>query len=523
MSRAHKILLVDDEEYVRQVIRTMLESFDFEVVEAVNGLDGLEVFKRERPDLVFTDLMMPVMDGMAFIARLRSESPDTPIIVISGAGNIQSAVDAIRIGAWDYVTKPVEALDCLDIAVQRVLERARLIAENRAYQEHLEDLVMLRTTELHDSEARYRTLYETANDAIILLRNDCIVSCNPKAREMFGYNQDELLGRPLTSFSAVSSQDAGLQHTILAERMQRALSGAPQFFEWQHAHSNGLLFDAEISLNRLELRGLLYLQAIMRDITGRKKSQQALLDNIRIKQELDMAREIQQSLLPVNPPEISGIQIACRCLPAASVGGDYYDFFPVDEKALDVVISDVAGHSFGSALLMMETRSVLRAKVNIKYPPAELIGMVNDLLYEDLSRAELLISMFYLRLHVATGRVSYANAGHTRPLLIHARDGSFEELDAEGLLFGVMEGVEFEERTMQLSPGDLLLLHTDGISESENSSGEFFGTERIVEIVRHHHGLSPEDIIDALLQRVDGFTGGRALVDDVTLTVIKRL
>src|ERR1039457_3408762 len=101
MATTYKILLVDDEEMVRTVIRSMLEAFDFSVVEAVNGLDGMEAFFREKPDLVFTDLQMPVMDGMAFISRLKEESPATPIIVISGNGNIQSAIEAIRVGAWD--------------------------------------------------------------------------------------------------------------------------------------------------------------------------------------------------------------------------------------------------------------------------------------------------------------------------------------------------------------------------------------------------------------------------------------
>jgi DNA-binding NtrC family response regulator len=228
MSQPPKILLVDDEEMVRDVIRSMLEECGFNVVEAGNGLQGLEMFSCEHPDLVFADLQMPEMDGFTFISRLKEKSPETPLIVVSGTGNIQSAIEAIRLGAWDYVIKPVEALECLEIVAQRVLERARLIHENRAYQEHLEELVKQRTLELHDSEVRFRTLFEMANDAILLMRDASIISCNRKTQELFGCSQDEILGRTLLTFSPPIQPSGGYSEKALKERMDLALSGEAQ-------------------------------------------------------------------------------------------------------------------------------------------------------------------------------------------------------------------------------------------------------------------------------------------------------
>jgi len=521
MTTKYKALLVDDEDVVRTIIRAILEEYGFVVVEACNGNEGLEVFEREKPDLVFTDLQMPGLDGLGFISRLKKISPDTPVVVISGTGNIQSAIEAIRLGAWDYITKPVEALECLEIVAMRVLERSRLIAENKAYQENLEDLIMQRTEELHDSEVRFRTLFETANDAIILIRNDLIVSCNQKTQELFGCPLEEIVGRSLLSFSPPVQPAGVMSEAAYAERMKLALAGEPQFYEWRHLLFCGEPFDAEISLNRLELHGDPYLQAIMRDISERKKAELALLDNTRIKRELEIAQEIQQSLLPEEPPNMAGVRIASCCVPAANVGGDYYDFFVLDDCRLDAVIADVAGHSFGSALLMTEVRSVLHAKVNIETSPGKLLFKLNEILLKDLSRAELQLSMFYASLDVGQKVISYANSGHSRPLLFRAADSSFEELDADGLLMGIRSGVHFEEKQTRVAVGDILLLHTDGIADADNSIGEFFGVEKICEVVRERCCNDPEEIMAELFLRLSEFTGGKQLMDDVTITIIK--
>lgn len=503
------------------VLRSMLEGFGYSVVEAVNGRDGLDVFTRETPDIVFTDLQMPEMNGFEFITRLVEKYPETPVIVISGTGNIHSAIEAIRLGAWDYVTKPIESYEGLHIITRRVIERMQLIAENRAYREHLEELVMQRTADLRDSEVRFRTLFESANDAIILIRDELIISCNRKTQELFGCSEDEILDRPMLAFSPPTQPFGALSDVLLKDHMNMALTGVPQFYEWRHTRHNGEFFDAEISLNRLELHGALYLQAIMRDITERKKADLALLDNARIKRELEIAQEVQQSLLPAQPPVIPGLLVASICVPASNVGGDYYDFFSPGDQILDTVIADVAGHSFGSALFMTEARSVLHAKVNAAYSPARLLADVNDLLLEDLTRSELLLSMFYARLDINSSTLTYANAGHCRPLLYRSVNGSFEELDADGLLMGVRQGVFFEEKSLQMCDEDILCLYTDGITESENSNGEYFGDKRFREVIAEFSHKHPEEIISAVFQNLADFSGHMDLSDDMTMTIMK--
>lgn len=520
MNAQPRALVVDDEKSVRMVICAMLEVSGCQVSGAEDGFQALEQLESFKPDIVFTDLNMPSMSGLELIVRLKDRIPDTPLVVISGTADMQLAIEAIRRGAWEYVIKPI-TVDSLDLVAKRALERVRLIRDNRAYEERLEELVLDRTRELRDSETRYRTLFDTANDAIVLIRSGIVQSCNMKTGQLFGIEPDEIVGRSILSCSpSWHSQESDAAGKFAGyERL--ALEGAPQFYEWRYCRKDGVFFDAEISLNRVELRGEPHLLAIMRDVTERKKAAAALLENTVIKRELDMAREIQRQLLPGESPTIPGLRLACGCPPAASVGGDYYDFFDISRDVLDVVIADVAGHSIGSALLMSEARSVLHAKVRIDRTPAVLLSAVNELMHDDLSRSELQMSVFATRFDMRKRMLAYANAGHTRPLLFRASSGEIEQLDAEGMLLGVTRELEFEERCCALVAGDILLLHTDGLVEAENGSGEFFGTERLSTLLAALRNDEPKEILAAIFDELALFTGYDTLSDDVSLVAIK--
>ena len=140
--------MIDDDAAVRSSFRFYLEDLDYIVVEAANGCIGIEQFENERPDLVLVDLRMPEMDGHQVLEKLSQASPDTPLIVISGTGRIDDTVEALHLGAWDYILKPVKDLSILDHAIVKALERAQFLSENRDYQAHLESEVARRTKEL---------------------------------------------------------------------------------------------------------------------------------------------------------------------------------------------------------------------------------------------------------------------------------------------------------------------------------------------------------------------------------------
>ena len=169
-----KILVIDDEASVRQSLRYQLEDLNYQVLTAEDGLQGIQMADRERPQLVLTDLRMPRKDGLEVLRYCREELPDTPVMVVSGAGLLGDAVEALRLGAYDYIIKPVNDPLLLERAVENALEKIRLQLENRAYQEHLEELVEERTHELEQANlhlshinARLREIVKATFDGAV--------------------------------------------------------------------------------------------------------------------------------------------------------------------------------------------------------------------------------------------------------------------------------------------------------------------------------------------------------------------
>lgn len=191
-----KILTIDDELYIRKSIRTYLEDYGFNVVEAENGEQGLEVFDSEHPDLVVLDLRMPQMDGLQVLKNIREKDPETPLVVASGTGNIAAVVEALHLGARDYILKPIEDMSVLYHSIHKCLKESQMRRENRQYQEKLEELVNQRTTELKESEQRYRAIFEyTGTAAIIIESDDTISMVNSKYAEFAGLPADEIIGK----------------------------------------------------------------------------------------------------------------------------------------------------------------------------------------------------------------------------------------------------------------------------------------------------------------------------------------
>lgn len=366
-----------------------------------------------------------------------------------------------------------------------------------------------------EKNLRLAAIVESSDDAIVGKTVDGVItSWNKGAENIFGYTEGEVLGKEIKIFIP-PEYVAELQ--IIHEKVRHGEH--VKHFETVLKKKNGQLIPMSLTYSpiRDEQGEVIAVSTIGRDISEQKKAEAALLENARINRELEIAKEIQQSFLPVCPAALPGIYMTCSCVPAAHVGGDYYDFFSLGEGIVDAVIADVTGHSIGSSLLMTMTRSVLHAKVDKNCRPAELLGVVNDLIYDDLSQAELQISMFYIRLDTANGTLAYANAGHNHPLLFRFRQRAFLELDADGLLMGIKKDVCFEEKTTLVEVGDIIVLYTDGITEAEGAEGELFGANRLCRVIADHCTLHPKEIMAAIFQELSAFNR----VDDVAMIILK--
>jgi serine phosphatase RsbU (regulator of sigma subunit) len=244
---------------------------------------------------------------------------------------------------------------------------------------------------------------------------------------------------------------------------------------------------------------------------------EALAEQERIQQELALARQIQQNLLP-SPPQVPGLFIAGLCQPAQETGGDLFDFFPIGEHRLGIVIGDVTGKGMPAALLMATVRSALRAQAAHDPDPARVLGIVNRFMVND-TQGKTYVTLVYGVLDTRAWTLTLANAGHLSPLLC-GRHHTPLYLDAAGRLpLGLETEIEYVNQTCALQPGQALLLYTDGVVEARNARAQFLGFERLQDIVAHQPG---ERLIETVLAHAAEFTGPLALEDDLTLVVIQR-
>jgi serine phosphatase RsbU (regulator of sigma subunit) len=241
----------------------------------------------------------------------------------------------------------------------------------------------------------------------------------------------------------------------------------------------------------------------------------------RIKREIEIASRIQMSLLPRHPPLWEGLELAGRCIPAQNVGGDYYDFFATVGGELGTIIADVSGHGIGSALMMATTRSTLRLESLRQHSPAAVLTQTGQAVYEDLSNAELFITVFYATYNPDSRVLTWANGGHNMPILWRHRDDAPIFLDADGMLIGILRDVDYEQRQMALEPGDVLVMYTDGVTEAKDPSGEMFGEDRLSQVIRENIELPALGLLDSIYRAVRDHSDTVTQNDDITTIVMK--
>jgi sigma-B regulation protein RsbU (phosphoserine phosphatase) len=239
-----------------------------------------------------------------------------------------------------------------------------------------------------------------------------------------------------------------------------------------------------------------------------------------LNRELEIAREVQERLLPQRGPRIAGLEYAARCRPAASVGGDSYDFFETPDGQLALAIGDVSGKGIPAALLMASLQAALRGLVSGGVRDlAELLRLLNRLVF-DASPRNRFATLFFALYEPAARRLRFASAGHGEALLLRA-GGAVERLAARGIGLGLRREASYVHAEVLLAPGDLLVASTDGIAEARNGAGEEFGEARLAEALPALAGLTPAEAIDRLIALVDEFATGAPQHDDITLLVAR--
>ncbi|PYT08960.1 MAG: hypothetical protein DMF49_03870 [Acidobacteria bacterium] len=245
-------------------------------------------------------------------------------------------------------------------------------------------------------------------------------------------------------------------------------------------------------------------------------------ENERVRRELEIARQIQQSLLPTAQPALAGFDIAGAVRAAEQAGGDYYGYVALPGGKMGIVVADVSGHNIGAAIGMVITRCVVKVIAERSLSPRTVARRANDILCEDLGGPGLFVTAFYGVLQEG-GELRYCNAGHHPPLLLRAAGGGFEKLAGGGPGLGIVEDARYQERRVRIERGDMLVLFTDGVLEARSPLGEMFGMERLRRLLQSVSERTSVEARDAVFDAVATFTHSPAAADDITVVVVKRL
>lgn len=261
-------------------------------------------------------------------------------------------------------------------------------------------------------------------------------------------------------------------------------------------------------------------------LTGVAIKRQMLLDAAEIKhrleRDLNIARDIQQRLLPQKAPEVKGYEIAGWNLPADQTGGDAYDYFQLADGRIGLMIADATGHGIGPALIVSQCRSVLRAIANEHESPAGLVSRLNDLLCDDLP-SDRFVTLCFGVLDPQGHRVDYVSGGHGPQIHFQAASGEAMLSGATGLPLGILRGMDMEAvAPVDLAPGDLFVMITDGFLEWTDPEGRQYGHERLVDLLRGHGNITCAELIQAIYRDVLAFAGGTPQSDDLTVLLVRR-
>ncbi len=396
-----KVALIDDAKLMRAIIRDMLEKEGFDVIEYESPIEALAEIPKLTIDVVLVDYEMPVMDGLEFIEKFKPQVREIPTVMLTTETNVNLALKAIRLGASDFLNKPVQPEE-LTYIIKKIVTNNNLKKENQ---------------KLFLELKRREKELEKKNRQISKLYND-------------------------------------------------------------------------------------------------------------LEEELKMASEIQKNLMPETFPVIEGFNFAVKYVPSQDIGGDFYDIVNMSNGYYGVAFADVSGHGIPAALLSTMFTVYLMTYSEDIISPAETMELLNDVVVETFPEGKF-ISIFYLVLYPNSNKVRYCKAAQ-EPGLLMKINGEVDELKTSGQVLGLFSEkdfpgmLDFKDGEIDLESGEKIFLYTDGIVEAQNRNEEFYGLDRLKEVLSKNRNLGAQDLIDSVYGDLMDFLQGLPIHDDLTLLVIEK-
>ena len=502
-----RILAIEDNPLDARVIQEILtranrQPIELEHVQQLSA--GLTQLASRRFDVVLVDLNLEDSSGVETVARVHACSPHVPIVVLTGVEADEVALQALKSGAEDFLYKSEMEPGLLLRSIQYAIER---VAHRQADQQYREE------------EARYRQLLGavTTYTYSVRLTNGSPVSTHHSlgCLSATGFGPEEYAADPYLWIRMVHPDDREMVQKYVAQ----VIVGKPVApIEHRILHKDGSTrwIRDTIILNHDQTGALVGYDGLVEDISQRKRAELALRES---EAHLLAAEGIQSRLWPTVPPSLPGFDVAGGVYPAEFAAGDYFDYLPMLDGSIGLVIGDVSGHGLGPAIVMALTYAHLRSLAQIYARGAEILARVNQFL---VSETDHFVTLLFGRLAPAERSFISINAGHTPGYILDSEGRIKTRMESTALPLAVLPDTTFpaSDPTI-LEPGDLILMLTDGVLEARSPEGAVFGIERTLEVVNAHRDLAAAEIVDAIHSAVRDFCLPGRPLDDVTTIVVK--
>lgn len=482
-----KAVLIEDNPDDAFLLETALDSspdvkWDLHTAETLSA--GLQAARTVSPDAILLDLSLPDSHGLDTVRKARSSMPHIPLVILTGLEEKSVALEAMRLGAQDFIVKG--RLDD-----QLVIRTILFAIERHRYQ-----------AQLDQQEAHLRQL--TARFSASFWTTDADLNITSTLGSTFVGNAESTAHSSIYDFFGTRDPSDDI-----IDAHSRALVGESVGAD---IHWEGRIFHAQIEPNRTNTDEIIGAMGFAVDVTERRH----------IEQEFGLARRIQQSLLPEAPPQIPGWDIAGLSRPADATGGDFFDYLDVGENRLTVSVGDVSGHGLGPAILAASAHSYLHALTSTLSDQQEIMLALNRLLIADTPDDQF-ITMMYVSIDLVANLLHYNGSGHP-PLLVFDANGNLKhELASVDPPLGWFDDLKFEPiPPIQIESGDLIVILTDGILEAMDVDHRAFGQDRVVDVVQGSLADSSMSIAGAIYAAAREFSSHASAKDDMTLVVIKR-
>lgn len=532
------VLFVDDESDILHSLNRFLRREVYRKHFVDNAAAALELLSATPVDIIVTDLRMPGMNGLELIKEVKSRYPHTVRMIVSGSQDIEQIIESVNKGEiFRFIPKPVDpdsfktilndAIDYYSLKTEREELFDEISLKNRQLTDINTSLKKL-ASDLQRSEEQFRSMNDAAHDAVFMLdENGLICYRNTAAERLFGYARADYADQHISQIFPASSSITGLNVMECPLSVAGEEPCDEKVIQVEGIRMNGSRLPVEVSKGAVLLETGEHCVLIARDITTRIEEEKSRLHYENMQKELES--QIEKKLLQIQAPlTLRHIEISYLMLSTGHLDGDFTEMIEYNPLQADILIGDVMGHGILSALIGAGMKSLFLKTIAEErtspdaWPSLErIVGQIHERCIHELIDLGVFATLLFLRIDLKNNRFSVVDCGHNPLIHIPFSSCRCQLIKGENLPMGMIDKEEYQESTFPLRINDLLVLYSDGITESRSPDDELYGIDRFTAFLEQHAGLPTETIIGKIREELAMFCDCRNFDDDVTCIVIR--